>query len=137
MVQGFDVPVESGGTAFVPGYPATDAEHEASLDLLEFQLTRRLAADPDVACVLFRSFTRVWKHDCHRQVLDEQGIKIAARILTWQVEVTDDQVLVYKTTDTQPTGFNIFPEPLKSVAKALPAGAGLAVCHAPLGMAPV
>jgi hypothetical protein len=29
-------PGRRSGTAFVPGYPATDAENEASLDLLEF-----------------------------------------------------------------------------------------------------
>jgi hypothetical protein len=131
MVQGFDVPVEEGGTAFVPGYPATDAEHEASLDLLEFQIVRRLADDLDPLCALFRSFTRVWKHDCHRQVLDEQGVKIAARLLTWTVEVTDDQVKVYNLEqDATPTGLDLLPDPLKRVAKALPAGLALDTCNA-------
>lgn len=130
MIQGFDVPIEDGGVAFVPGYPATDAEHEASLDLLEFEITRRLASDLDPLCALFRSFTRVWKHDCHRQVLDETGIKIAARILTWTVEVSDDQVKIYKTGSTLPTGYDILPEPLRRVAKALPAGNERKLCDA-------
>lgn len=130
MVQGMDVPVADGGTAFVPGYPATDAEHEASLDLLEFQIAQRLAYNPDPECVLFRSFTRIRKHDCHRQVLDEYGVKVAARVLTWQVEVSDDQVMVRRTTDPQPTGLDVLPEPLRSVAKALPDGVELDTCKA-------
>lgn len=130
MVQGIDVPVEDGGPAFVPGYPATDAEHEASLDLLEFQIVRRLAYDLNPMCAMFRSFTRPWKQDCHRQVADEQGVKIAARILNWEVEVTDDQVDVFKVGATLPTGFDLLPEPLRRVAKALPAGAGLDLCTA-------
>jgi hypothetical protein len=131
MVQGFDVDVAHGGTEFVPGYPATDAEHEASLDLLEFQIMRRLAYDPAPGSVLFRNITRSWKHDCHRQVLDETGVKIAARVLTLETEVTDDQVKVYRTTETLPTGLDVLPEPLRTVAKSLPVGSnGRAICTA-------
>jgi hypothetical protein len=131
MVQGFDVAVEgSEASEFVPGYPSTDAEHEMSLDLLEFQITRRLAYDLDPLCALFRSFTRVWKHDCHRQVLDETGVKIAARVLTWQIEVTDDQVQIYRTNKPQPTGYDVLPAPLSTVAKALPAGNEKTLCDA-------
>jgi hypothetical protein len=131
MVQGFDVAVEGSETPeFVPGYPSTDAEHEMSLDLLEFQITRRLAYDLDPLCALFRKFTRVRKHDCHRQVLDETGVKIAARVLTWQIEVNDDQVKVYRPNQTQPTGYDILPEPLRTVALALPAGNEKTLCDA-------
>jgi hypothetical protein len=130
MVQGFDIALEGGGSEFVPGYPSTDAEHEMSLDLLEFQITRRLAYDLDPICALFRSFTRVWKHDCHRQVLDETGVKIAARVLTWQVEVSDDQVNVYRPNQMQPTGYDILPWPLSKVAKALPDGNEKKLCDA-------
>lgn len=131
MVQGFDVPVANGGTTFVPGYPATDAEHEASLDFLEFQIGRQLAECLDPLPILWRSFTRVWKHDCHRNVLDDSGVKIAARILTWQVEVPDDQIIIYNTADDDiPTGLDVLPEPLKRVAKALAAGPGLTICTA-------
>lgn len=131
MVQGFDVPTENGGTEFVPGYPATDAEHEASLDFLEFQIARQLAECLDPLPILWRSFTRVWKHDCHRNVLDDTGVKIAARILTWQVEVTDDQIVIYNTGDGYtPTGLDVLPDPLKRVAKALSAGPALTICTA-------
>lgn len=128
MVQGFDVPVEEGGTAFVPGYPATDREHEASLDFLEFQIIRRLAYDLSPMSALFRSFTRIWKYDCHRQVMDDSGVKIAARVLTWQVEVSDDQVKIYNTAEDQPAGYDILPYPLSAVAKALPAGPERTLC---------
>lgn len=131
MVQGFDMPVESGGSEFVAGYPTTDAEHEASLDLLEFQIVQRLAYDLHSSSALWRSFTRVWKHDCHRQTLDDTGVKIAARILTWTVELTDDKVKVYKPADTPPTaGFDLLPEPLRTVAMALPAGTERDLCTA-------
>lgn len=131
MVQGFDVALEDGGTEFVPGYPATDTEHEASLDLLEFQIKRRLADDPAAFSTLWRSFTRVWKFDCHRQVMDDQGIKIAARILTWVCQVPDDQVIIHKNTETLPVGWNVLPEPLRRVAIALPENsAGQDVCIA-------
>lgn len=131
MVQGFDIPVGNGGSEFVPGYPATDAEHEASLDLLEFQIKRRLSDDLDPMSALWRSFTRVWKFDCHRQVVDETGVKIAARILTWECEVSDDQVRIYNSgTEDIPSGFDVLPDPLKRVAYALPAGALRDACTA-------
>lgn len=130
MIQGFNVALEDGGSEFVPWYPSTDAEHELSLDLLEFQITRRLAYDLDPTCALFRSFTRVWKHDCHRQQTDEAGVKIAARVLTWQVEVTDDQVKVYRPNQVQPEGYDVLPSPLREVAKVLPEGNEKKLCDA-------
>jgi hypothetical protein len=130
MVQGFDVPVENGGTAFVPGYPATDAEHEASLDFLEFQIAERLAQGIDRMPILWRSFSRVRKSDCHRQVLDDSGVKIAARVLTWECEVTDDQMRIHNPNHTTPVGFNLLPEPLRRVALALPDGPAFEACVA-------
>lgn len=126
------VQAQKDGTDFVIGYPDTDARHEASLDILEFQLARRLAYDPDPSGVLFRKFVRPKKHESHRQVLDDAGVKIACRLMTWTCEVNDDQVIVYNTAATTPalpTGFDVLPEPLRSVAKALPSGSsGLDVC---------
>ena len=131
MVQGFDVPFGEDGTEFVPGYPVTDSEHEASLDLLEFQIKQRLAYDLDSFCAIWRSFTRPVKFDCHRQVLDETGVKLAARILTWECLITDDMVKVYNPElETLPSGFDLLPEPLKRVANALPAGKLRNVCTA-------
>lgn len=132
MVQGFDLPVVNGGTEFVAGYPATDAEHEASLDLLEFQIARRLSDDPSEASVLWRSLCRAWKMDCHRQTDEESGVKIAARILTWQCEINDDVIELFNTgTDDIPTGLDILPPKLREVAYALPIGStGRKTCEA-------
>lgn len=136
-----DVVVEIGMTqsvqeddGFIVGYPDTDARLEASLDLLEFQIVRQLAYAPDPMSVIFRRFTRIRKHECHRQVLDDTGVTIAARLLTLTCEVNDDQVQVYNTVGTSPsipTGFDLLPDPLKTVAKALPVGsAGYDTCMA-------
>ncbi|WP_315768222.1 hypothetical protein [Bradyrhizobium sp. SZCCHNR2012] len=122
MVQGYDVPVEEGGTVFAPGYPATDAEHEASLDFLEFQIAQKLASGLDAASVLWRNIIRVWKRDCHRQVMDQSGVKIAARVLTWDCEISDDQLEIYPSDKPPPIGFDVFPEPMRSVAKSLAPG---------------
>jgi hypothetical protein len=117
---------------YVVGYPETDAQLEGSLDLLEFQVLRRLQYDLSPLPVLFRSFVRIRKHDSHRQVLDQSGVKLACRILVLTCEVNDDQVLIYNPASTAPvlpTGFDVLPEPLRRVAKALPAGSsGLEVC---------
>lgn len=123
MVQTFEVPEEEGGSSFVPGYPTTDAEHESQLDLLEYQIKRRLGSDLAPESALWRTVAlRVHKYDCHRQVMDETGVKIAARVLTWQVECTDDQIEVFRTpAQAVPTGLDALPEPLRKVAKALPA----------------
>jgi hypothetical protein len=132
MVQTQEVKYEEDGvtkTEIVVGHPATDAEHEIFLDLLEFQIAKRLAFDPAEQSVLWRSLARVWKEDCHRQTMEDSGVKLAARILTWQCEVSDDTVVVYNPSqDDIPTGLDILPEPLRSVALALPAGEERDLC---------
>lgn len=110
------------GDGFVVGYPDTDARHEASLDYLEFQVIRRLSYDPAPMSVLFRKIARIRKAECHRQVFDDSSVKIAARILTLTCEVSDDQVQVFSASDDQPSGIDALPEPLRSVAAALPDG---------------
>jgi hypothetical protein len=110
------------GTTFNLIYPDTDPRLEAALDVLEFQITQRLGYDPDQTCSLFRKFFRPQKRDCHRQVLDDAGVKIACRVLTWTVDAPDDQVLVFNAADTVPTGIDALPDPLKTIAAALPAG---------------
>jgi hypothetical protein len=135
MVQRQEVKYEEDGvtkTAIVVGAPATDAEHESFLDLLEFQITSRLAYDPAEACFLWRQLARVWKEDCHRQTMEDSGVKLAARILTWQCEITDDTVDVRNAdVDDVPTGLGLLPEPLRTVALALPSDSEeRAVCDA-------
>jgi hypothetical protein len=119
------------GADFDLVYPDTDPRLEAALDTLEFQIARRLGYDPDPAAVLFRNFVRPIKHECHRQVTDDAGVKIACRLLTWTCDVTDDQIKVFNSADTVPTGLDALPDPLKSVAAALPTGSsGADICAA-------
>lgn len=112
-------------------YPNTDARLEAALDLFEFQVLRRLQYADDALPILFRRFWRITKYECHRQVFDESGVKVACRMLTLVCNGGDDRVLTYNLGAAQPTGYDVLPEPLRSVATALPVGGyGRGVCDA-------
>lgn len=136
MIESTQAPVANPqpgqpATVYVVGYPDTDRRLEASLDLLEFQVIRRLATEPDPMCVLFRRFVRIRKHECHRQVTDDAGVKLACRLLTLTCELNDDRVMIYNTSGTLPTGLDVLPEPLKTVAKAMaPGSSELDTCMA-------
>lgn len=115
------------GADYVVGYPDTDRRLEASLDLLEFQVMRRLGGeDPDPLSILFRKLVRIRKRSGHRQVTDEAGVKLACRMLTLTCELNDDRVQIYRTpaegSPAPPTGLDLLPDPLRMVAKAMPAG---------------
>jgi hypothetical protein len=110
------------GTTYNLIYPDTDARLEAGLDLLEFQIARRLGYDTDPTSVLFRKFIRPQKHESHRQVMDDAGVKIACRLLTWTCEITDDQMQVFNASGSVPTGIAALPDPLKTIAAGLTAG---------------
>lgn len=110
-------------------YPNTDARLEAALDMFEFQVMRRLEYADDAVPILFRRLWRVMKYECHRQVFDETGVKVACRLLTLVCDGGDDRVVTYNLAGVQPTGYDILPEPLRSVANALPVGGyGRSVC---------
>lgn len=111
-------------------YPNTDARLEAALDVFEFQVMRHLQYSDSPLCVLFRRFWRIPKYDCHRQVFDETGVKIACRVLTLVCYSGDDQVRTYNTgEETLPTGYNVLPDPLKSVCELMPVGSsGKNIC---------
>lgn len=137
MVARAPVTDDSGNPTggYVIGVPDTDARLEASLDLLEFQVIRRLANDPAPLSVLFRKLARIWKRECHRQIDDAAGVKIASRVLVLTCEAKDDRVQVFNNPNMPlPTGLDALPEPLRTVAKALPAGsAGADTCAALAG----
>lgn len=112
-------------------YPNTDARLEAALDLFEFQVLRRLQYSDDALPATFRRFWRITKYECHRQVFDESGVKIACRLLTLVCNGGDDRVQIYNQGQAIPTGYAALPEPLRSVANALPGGTyGRDVCDA-------
>lgn len=103
-------------------YPNTDARLEAALDTFEFQVLRSLAYASGPIPELFRAKFRITKYDCHRQIFDETGTKIACRIVTLLCYGSDDVHRIYTTgQDTMPTGYNKLPEPLRSVAELMPA----------------
>lgn len=120
------------GDAAEVGYPETDAQLEAGLDFLEFQVVRRLAQDPGDLPAAWRQLARAWKYEGHRQVLDESGVKVACRVLTLTCETPDDDEPVFNADDPDvplPTGLDVLPEPLRSVSALLPAGtAGRLIC---------
>lgn len=105
---------------FVVADPETDAELESALDLLEAQ----------IRFILFFGPTgQIWRNVSHRKVHNprsvphrssEEGVRLAKRTMTWKVEVVDD--CFDPAPLTTPTGFDVFPEPLRSLAKALPTG---------------
>lgn len=102
-------------------YPDTDARLEAALDIFEFQIIRRLQFDHDPACELFRRFWRIQKYESHRQTIEDASVKVAARLFSLHCYSSDDQVKTYNTgIDDLPTGYNVLPDPLKSVCEIMP-----------------
>lgn len=107
---------------FIVGYPDTDARHEASMDFLEHQLIQQLAIGLSPMAIKFRSFARIVKKDSHRQVLDDSGVKLACRVITLTCDTNDADMQILNSAQSAPTGLDALPEPLRGVAKLLPAG---------------
>lgn len=123
-------PANPTNSTYVVEAPDTDARLEASLDLLEFQAIRELAYGLSAFSVMFRKLARITHRACHRAASDD-GVKIASRLLTLKCRVNDDDIKMYSTAQTLPTGLEALPEPLRSVAKILPAGStGALTCAA-------
>jgi hypothetical protein len=122
-------PDDPADSIYVVEAPDTDARLEASLDFLEFQTIRELAFGLSPYAVKFRQLARITHRACHRAATDD-GIKIASRILTLKCRINDDQIDVI-TDGTVPVGLDALPEPLRSVAKLLPAdSSGGMICAA-------
>lgn len=106
---------------YVLDYPDTDARLEASLDFLEFQVMQTLGPDFNVMPTVFQKICKIVKHESNRQVEQESGVKLASRLLTLTCHLQDppgDRPLI--TGATAPTGLNLLPEPLRTVAQSLP-----------------
>jgi hypothetical protein len=138
FIRMIDLVVEFGmvmtlkdGADFVIGYPDTDARLEASLDLLEFQIVRRLAYGLDPLSIQFRKMARIVKYENHRHVMDDSGVKIACRVLTLTCQCNDDQVDTYNASCAVPSGSAALPQSLREVCALLPSGsAGAQACTA-------
>jgi hypothetical protein len=106
---------------YVPALPETDAQLEASLDLLEYQILRELTNGIGPLVLLFQRLARITSHERYRQVDDEHNVKLASRLMTLTCEMsTDDDEPVYNSGGVIPSGFDLLPEPLRSVAAVLP-----------------
>jgi hypothetical protein len=113
------VPDDADPGVYVPANPQTDAELEAALDLVEAQI---------FFCLLYGPTGQLWRNICGRRVhaprsvphrTSEEGVRLARRTMTWKTEVAED--CFDPAPLTAPSGFEIFPEPLRSLALALPA----------------
>lgn len=118
---------------YVPGIPVTDAESEASLDLMESSIRFALMYGP--TGVLFRrvSGNRIKSISAKPARSAEEAVRLAMRSITMRVQIDDD------CFDLSPAaalaGVDALPEPLRSVVNALPAGSygkaiGLALSNA-------
>jgi len=104
---------------FTVGWPETDAELEAALNLISAQIYFTLFYAP--SGLIFRKVcaSRVTniRSTVHRT--SEEGRRLARRTITWKVLVNGDDA--YDPAPAQQlTGFALLPEPLKTVACMLP-----------------
>lgn len=131
---------DQNGDEYTAFTPETDGELEATLDVLEQQVEEALAFSHSAASSLFRRLCRLVGVRSQRQVSDDAHVKFAARQLTYSCSITRiDRPDLFRTPpDSAPTGLDRLPEPLRTVAKALPSGtagadivAGIAAAYAP------
>lgn len=116
---------------YLIGWPDTDTRLEASLDVLQTQIIRRLSASDDPLAIWFQRFVRIWKQESHRQVEDNTSVKLARRLLTLTCELNDDAYETLAPDAEPPTGLDVLPEPLRTVALLMPEGsAGADTCAA-------
>jgi len=103
------------------GIPETDAELEASLDLLEAQIKFALLYGPAGA---------LWRKVTGRKVTDprsvphrtsEEAVRLARRTVTWKCQVLDDCFEAAPPAD--PVGLDRLPQPLRGVLAELAATA--------------
>ena len=98
--------------------PETDAELEASLDLVEAQIK---------VVLLYGPSGEIWRSVSHRRIhnprsvphrTSEEGVRLAKRTMTWKIEVNDDHY--DPAPAATPTGLAILPEPLRRLAEQMP-----------------
>lgn len=105
---------------YVVGEPATDEEAEAELDLLEAQI-KYVLLDGGPTGRLWRTLTgrQVASIESMPQRTAEEAVRLASRKVTWAVSLPPD---CYDfAAIAGPAGLDRLPEPLRSVAKGLPA----------------
>jgi hypothetical protein len=115
MMEDPDFPGE-----FAPAVPVTDAESEASLDLLESSIRFALIYGPTGRLFRTVSGNRIKSISSKPARSSEEVVRLAMRSMTMRIEISDD------CFDLAPnaalTGVNALPEPLRSLIIALPDG---------------
>ncbi|MGU3539984.1 hypothetical protein [Methylobacterium sp. A54F] len=108
--------------------PGTDRELEAVLDLIEERAIDVLTVgETDAARLLREAVTRrVLTVKAARFATDQTGEKLAIRLLTLRVELKGEDQRDIRDLPSGPYG--LLPEPLRSVANALPEGSGRTTC---------
>lgn len=117
---------------FVPEWLASDAETEAALDLLDYQIRFALLYGPT---------GKIWRSLTGRKVTDiqslprrtsEEGVPLSTRVMRWKVRVADDCPDAAPAVDL--VGVARIPDPLLSVFNQLAGttyGAAIVAGHAP------
>jgi hypothetical protein len=110
-----------------PLIPVTDRELEAMLDLVEHRAVEVVTVGEGPA--LTRKVSRrVPKYKSSRFPDNENGLRLAVRVVTLSVELKGEDQLDVRDVPTGP--FANLPDPLRTVCKALPSGSsGHLVCE--------
>ena len=121
--------VQDGDTVALD-VPATDRELEASLDLIEEAAINAITvADTPQSRLVRQAVTRrITKRESNRFAADGTGVKYAIREVVLTTELKGETVL--NPLDIPPGPFAALPDPLRTVAAAMPVGSsGLAICQ--------
>jgi len=110
-----------------PLIPVTDRELEAMLDLVEHRVVEVITVGEGPA--LTRKVSRrVPKYKSSRFPDNENGLRLAVRVVTLSVELKGEDQLDITDVPTGP--FANLPDPLRAVCRALPSGSsGHQVCQ--------
>lgn len=111
------------------GIPQTDRELEATIDLLEQRAVEAITiADTPQSRLVRQAVTRrVTKFTSVRFASDQTGVKLAVRELRLTVELKGE--IPGNPLDVPPGPFGTLPDPLRTVAAAMPSGSsGLLTC---------
>lgn len=110
---------EAGNCAI--GSPATDSELEACLDLIEERAVEALTVgDTPEAYLLRTAVTRRVTKQKSSRFSTEQGIRLAIRLVTLTTKLKGEDQRDATVAVSGP--YAVLPEPLRSVARAMPAG---------------
>lgn len=121
--------------------PITDRQHEALLDVLEGQvvqlLGRRVGEEMPNSAALYNKVAMEVRHIGSVPQRDaDRAIRYAARTLTLTIKMkADSWPQNVMPGQPIPTGLNLLPEPLKTVAKELAStSTGYALCQSIVGL---